>query len=239
MANKSFRRNIASYYDRNIGLKRPGVCLCKKSCSESSTPHRQFDYAPGKPFIGKNYGKDGHRKVLLIGINTVNREGEYLIDLQKFIEKQCFMKEPYWRRIVDYIRLLHRLSDMLTPEEVIDHVAATNSVKCMTKFHAVKNRACLPTKIMWENCRHHLINELKVLKPNLLITLGIEPWANLDKAELSTFLGKYQEIGYWLCQYPDCKVGPMKALSLYHPSRPRFHNENKRRIKKNLSKFFK
>ena len=241
----SYKRKVRSYYSRQVAEegKGKGVCNFKEECRKSASEEKPFCYLPGRPFIGKDYGKRDKKKIVFIGINPVNRDKErdYAIDLQRFVSEPGFEKEGYWRQVVEYVRRINHLKRPVPPREVLNGVAITNGVRCMTKFHPVNNRARLPTDVMWRKCSHHLIKELEILRPRLIVTLGVGkpgPWWNLDSKEMKVFLNTGQDAGYYLYAYPNSRVGRIKALGLFHPSRPFNHRKNMNRIKRNARALF-
>jgi hypothetical protein len=53
---------------------------------------------------------------------------------------------------------------------VLDRIAQPNAVKCVSKL--VTNSDCKATGTMWKKCAHHLVAELKILRPEVVIFHG-------------------------------------------------------------------
>ena len=53
---------------------------------------------------------------------------------------------------------------------VIDKIAQPNAVKCVSNL--ATNSSCQATGAMWTNCAHHLVEELEILRPDLVIFHG-------------------------------------------------------------------
>jgi hypothetical protein len=55
---------------------------------------------------------------------------------------------------------------------VIDCIAQPNVVKCVSDL--ARDRNCKATSTMWGNCAHHLVEELKILRPGLVVFHGVD-----------------------------------------------------------------
>jgi hypothetical protein len=104
---------------------------------------------------------------------------------------------------------------------IIDRIAQPNIVKCVPETQT--NRTSLATTVMRVNCAHHLIAELKILQPQLIIFHGAESkWPTIHAIEESRDIlnaiedmkdGKGHHVIYeWLTLHAY-------ILFLHHPTR--------------------
>src|SRR5947208_1044164 len=104
---------------------------------------------------------------------------------------------------------------------VINRIAQPNLVRCVP--HTQDDRMSRASRVMKRNCARHLVAELRIIRPNLVVFLGVQSrgWIRRAELELSSFD---------LMSIKECsdKYGPVLYRSaglaayflfLYHPSR--------------------
>jgi hypothetical protein len=63
---------------------------------------------------------------------------------------------------------------------VLDRIAQPNAVKCVSKL--ATDSTCKATGPMWDNCAHHLVAELRILRPEVVIFHGAKIQSPVTKA---------------------------------------------------------
>jgi len=186
------RRIRALYEDRSIVPSRDRLgCSSLPICSQSV---RRGLYTGNWAFVGCDYGKariaESNVKVLFV---AMDRGGHGKAQCEKFEDTQkCFrssIEVPKNPHMGGVSLILQHLLDEKDVVKISGQCAFTNAVKCTQRTHQAKTHA---TRRMITECAQHLWAELKVLKPDLIITQGRHP----TKTVLSYFsnvkaAGKY------------------------------------------------
>lgn len=194
-------------------------------------------------YVGRQYGStsidDGFRLVI-VGIDH-GAKGRWTFEecrdeLEHWFQKGGCSFNPHYRGVVktaaavfgnsgDYCRTncTKACQQSRDPEArhcVIDRIAQPNNVKCTPKD--TENATSRVTWKMKENCAHHLADELKRLKPNLVVFHGVGArWAvsrefeacGIDMKGVDGIPDQYGPVLY-KSKNPDAYI-----LFLNHPSR--------------------
>jgi len=101
---------------------------------------------------------------------------------------------------------------------VIDRIAQPNVVKCVSA--TITDRESEATTTMWANCANHLVAELKILRPELVVFHGVNArWAVLAAIQIDnlTSIGNVDDShGHSL--FFDWPALGTRLLFLSHPS---------------------
>ena len=80
-------------------------------------------------------------------------------------------KNQHWYITHDFsLRLLQQFQPALSIGTVLPHIAHVNTVKCSANL---QGRQQAPPQ-MYQNCRHHIFEELRILQPDILVSQGAE-----------------------------------------------------------------
>jgi hypothetical protein len=194
-------------------------------------------------YVGRHYGSNvaGEPfRLVVVGIDHGEPEGATFSESRAGIEKwyQAGGKDfnQHYKGVVktaaavfgttgEYCRRMCTTScqkshDPSASQCVIDRIAQPNSVKCTPNDTVDRtSRATWPMKV---NCAHHLMNELKLLKPGLVVFHGVDArWimrpefsaSGLDLNAVRGVSDRYDSV-----LYESLTLGA-HVLFLYHPSR--------------------
>jgi hypothetical protein len=108
--------------------------------------------------------------------------------------------------------------DLVRPRPfcVLDRIAQPNAVKCVSEL--ATNANCKATKTMWDKCAHHLVAELKILRPEVVVFHGAPIKTPVTKAIKELEPIKVAGIGPDPVLYRWPAVGA-HLLYLHHPAR--------------------
>jgi hypothetical protein len=142
-------------------------------------------------FIGRQFG-EGFR-LAVVGMDHGDRETANFADRRKGIEdayqpRGAGWLNPHYQGTVKVAAAVLGSADCAGCAEnakcqrsrgvacVIDRIAQPNVVKCVPVTQ--EGRQSKATATMWGNCAHHLVAELRLLRPELVIFLGADArWA--------------------------------------------------------------
>lgn len=221
-------------------------CPCYKNCDASAGGGDTL--GSGKTcmmsYIGEQFASNvpGEKfRLVLVGIDHGEPEGATFEQRRKGIE-DWYQKggnnfNPHYRGVVktaaavfgstgDCCRRMcttscHKSRDRAPSQCVIDRFAQPNCVKC-TPIDTV-NRTSRATWPMMINCAHHLINELRLLRPRLVVFHGVRARWALIRPEVKSYGLNMNPVGgindrYGSVLYEWQALGA-HILFLYHPSR--------------------
>lgn len=193
-------------------------------------------------YVGRNYGVDivgGPFRLVVVGIDHGEKGGATFDECRTRMEKYYQVGgkhfNPHYKGVVKTAAAVFgttgeycnksctssckRASDPTGTHCVIDRIAQPNSVKCTPED--TNNRTSRATWPMKLNCAHHLLNEFKVLRPDLVIFHGVDArWiirpefkdCNLDLNPIGNINDNYGPVLY------DSQALSSRVLFLNHPS---------------------
>ncbi|MCR1347044.1 uracil-DNA glycosylase family protein [Acidithiobacillus ferrooxidans] len=163
-------------------------CFYYNSCSEGVG--LEHGNTVVMSYIGKNYYKEDNFKIAIIGIDHGGPDHNSFSERREVIESH-YQKNPdgnfnpHYKGVVKTAAVflgnkgafclgncVHNCNHDANPQHecVIDKIAQPNLVKCVP-INA-KNRTSVSTTTMKKNCVNHLIEELRILEPKLIIVHG-------------------------------------------------------------------
>ncbi len=225
MKNVELKRDLelaySKFYDQD-----PTRCRYENSCGAGLPPKQLKCY---KARVGECYEKE-KLKILFVGREPVCSNE---CDREFLIEPPCSLKEAnnfHWvRTFYTAANLLLESSDlpkdysketMCNPkyEELKNRFAFTNYYKCVFSENN-KNSGKKVSRAMHENCCRILCEEIKVLKPNLVVFQGKYTWKGIEYKEIKEICAEQGEKRYCQGLY-ECRIGDFSfhALETYHPT---------------------
>lgn len=225
---------LAEMYERR-GLIEAGqtpplrtACACGPECWRDAPENESAPREPGisLPFVGRGYAAE---RTLIVAINFVDWGGLWgnwqirggqLRELRKGKRKIGGSDLPYAAGAFAHaVRsgMTGRTIDadpLCGPEEAADALercSFTESVKCAPDRHRSE-----PYYPMTLNCpREHLLDELRALKPKVLILLGRMPG---DRLRTLTRSSRWQELPDLDHGYLELDDTTIEMFSLHHPA---------------------
>ena len=170
-----YRTSIKGLYS-SLGIiptaRKDFKCCFYKECSK---PERTGDWL----YVGADYGEasiSGKKtKILFVAMDGGGVVPEYSEE-QRFEDAQSVwhgaVENPGNPHMSGVHLIMKKLVDEENPSIFANQLALTNSVKC-TKYTKVMKTTS--TSVMIGNCSNHLLEEIKCLEPNLIITQGSFP----------------------------------------------------------------
>ncbi|MER3446069.1 MAG: hypothetical protein C4291_04180 [Candidatus Dadabacteria bacterium] len=137
-----------------------------------AVPDRTGDW----PYIGVDYGEAciSGKKIKIMFVAMDRGEGEEYSEEQRFEDYQRVWRENVINPSNPHMCGAHLImkelvrEDTKDPSKFANQFALTNSVKCGHMWSS-------STPQMRSNCSNHLLEEIRCLEPNLIITQGSDP----------------------------------------------------------------
>lgn len=192
-------------------------------------------------FVGREFGVNGTFRLVVVGMDHGDPEGGSFEDrragIEDWYQKGGCKFNPHYKGVVktaavffgsagDYCRRMCGTSCQKSREPslacVIDRIAQPNIVKCTPDKDTQINRESRATMTMLWNCTHHLIHELLILRPQLIVFHGAKSrWPVTTKLQSRGIVLKSIESitdrhGPVLYDWPTLGA---HLLFLHHPSR--------------------
>jgi hypothetical protein len=145
-------------------------------------------------YVGRDYGSPGVvPRLVLVGMDHAGKErGDYIYrrsGIEHWYQEGRGKFNPHYKGVVRTAAAVFgseaefcektclnngkcQKSSVPSASCVLDKVAQPNAVKCVSEL--AKNSDCKANRIMWNNCANHLVEELKILRPDLVIFHGAE-----------------------------------------------------------------
>lgn len=142
------------------------------------------------PWVGSNYNKGLHgAKILILGESHYRKDGkDYSRGLNvELISGQANSTGEYPGRYAYWTKIINLVSPSdIDPHRFWNSVAYYNYIQ---EFVGLNPRD-RPTKVMWEDAEKPFYKVLSILKPDLILTLGIKLWNSLPCDDCSEVDGE-------------------------------------------------
>jgi len=185
-------KQLRAYYDAN-GISAVGFC-CKHQ-AECSAGAPGFTAAK-ETFVGPKYITSGLPRLVFLSLDSGSGKSEPATRTMEAVQRRNLdrnfhelPKNNHWYQTHDLaLTLLQPFDPSLRIERVLPHFAHVNSAKCCQNNpeHRKADRA------MFENCRDYIGEEIRILRPDILVTQGKEArqavehhFAGLDAGEVA------------------------------------------------------
>jgi len=205
-------KSLEKYYKINGILSTDFHCKFKKECKGNCDTFT----GPKSSFVSTGYEKGHLPRLLFLSLDS-GSGGKKVQDktpaaTRKSIEKgdvNLFPKHKHWFRTHELaFYILKKHSDKIQLENVNKYFAHVNSAKCcMNKLHRKK-----ADRVLFKNCRNYLLEEFKILKPDIIVTQGNE--AKFAMQEFSTTIKKHGPFS----QIVSLNNKEIFWLHTYHPA---------------------
>ena len=187
----------------------PSYSRCSSSCRLEG---RQLT-PPTGAYVGEEYGRGV--RMLFVGINT-NQASQ---SSEKFYQSYNFISAHSTETSQGIDGAVHRIARKLlcksdaTPEETCRFFAFSNLIKC-----SVNNKSGKPTQVMCDQCGirlSHLFAEIAILKPHLIIALGVDPFRAVRNHYIQT-INEISPFGQWAFSF-NLETSRVMVLFAYNP----------------------
>lgn len=212
-----------------------GICPHFSECSKGmEKPKIICDYAAR---IGKNYGKNGYPKVLMVGKESTEqhtnlREPMYTI---KGASRLHYPGTLYTLALIlkGIESKISSENDLKELEPLLTYFCLTNYYKCAFADTPEKVRGLKQSAKMKKHCPQLLLKELDILEPDLIVIQGRFTNKCFHK-ELDRLYPAEAEKGKLIWKNKNCKIElykhimrdkPFYILYSYHPAASKWNNE--------------
>ena len=196
MVNEKYESLLNEIYEKHYSADN-GKCKHFAECSNGQVLCDGLIYNRAK--LGKYYGNGQYPKVMVVGKEpiTENREITQTASLDE-------ADNPHYRRTLYTLATVLKeepdgdsYSDLKKYEELLDYFCLTNYFKCsFTETEEIdgvkkakKNSGVFTNSIMRKECWNVLIDEIAVLKPEIIIIQGTS-YSNDFWKQIKTFYGE-------------------------------------------------
>jgi len=235
-ADKRFREELEKYMSDNIWNKEYDTScknygFCKKSCEAVG---RGFGYGQ-LPHVGENYALKRNGKDFRLAVSAAEVGARYsyqsICDRTGEITKcGCANAKlnPHMRGTLYVLQMMFQVERNLSMRKVkigeqdanvFSAFALPNFLLCSAPFGDYESGAY--TETMRANCARHFHETLRILKPNVLITLGSRPheyFRAYHGIDVDCQNPKFHEITVGDLDNPVAQGHDILMLSLYHPA---------------------
>jgi Uracil DNA glycosylase superfamily len=179
---------LKDWADVHIGNNAEFKCLYYAACNKSINHELGKGEGCCMGYIGRDYGRGF--KLVFVGID----HGEFdpfsgLQENRQWIEENYIGRPMEFRFNQHYVGVVRHSAMLLghpacqcqreccstshpsVSSCVLKKIAQLNIVKCVPKTQA--NRTARSNQTMKENCANHLVRELRILRPNLIVFHGV------------------------------------------------------------------
>lgn len=218
-----------------------GICPHFSECSTNmEKPKFKCDYATR---VGAHYG-DAKYKVVIVGQESKEDHRKLVPPVSKLEEAH---NEHYRKTLYTLAMILNgeqpdncSQENLKKYEKLLTHFCLTNYFKCAFSDDPNKNQNLDHSKAMKENCYKLLLEELRVLEPDLLVVQGRDTTENFGTAPDKAFKkgeriwgNKNDKISLYKHTLNE---KPFFILYSYHPSSLQW-NSTKDDLKEAIDKF--
>lgn len=208
-------KDLRKFYKKNGILSTHFTCRWKKQCMGNS---KTFT-GPKSAFVSSGYEKGKLPRLLFLSLDSgsgrkdPSRRTPAAVRRQEEIETDVnsLPKNKHWYRTHELAwYILRRFNNNLSVEDTRKYFAHANSAKCSMNNPGRKEA----DKKLFENCRGYLLEELKILNPNIIVSQGNKAKKAMEKISDRTLktIGKQAKIillnnreVFWLHTYhPNC-----------------------------------
>jgi len=181
---------IEEYYRDKVILSTNFECSYKKECGRQS---EKF-YGPKSAFISSGYEKGTLPRLLILsldpGSSEENPSKRLPIAVREFEETRdisLLHKGRHWYRTHELaFHILRQFKDDLNIEDVKHYFAHVNTVKCSMNNPYNKQA----DKMLFKNCRGYLEDEIVLMRPDIIVTQGLEAKKALEQIIPETHLSQ-------------------------------------------------
>ncbi|HED36977.1 MAG TPA: hypothetical protein ENI76_01825 [Ignavibacteria bacterium] len=208
-----FLPELTKYYKDNGILSTHFNCPYKKICKGDN---KKF-YGPKSSYVSIGYEKEELPKLLFLSLDPGVSKKDYIKRLPKSVREieenrnvNELPKNRHWYKTHELAYyILSQFKDDLTIENAKYYFAHVNSVKCSANNPNHKQAR----KILFNNCRNYILDELLLLDPDIIITQGLQAKKSIEKLVLKKPINPNQY--YYIIELNEKKVF---WLHTYHPS---------------------
>lgn len=151
---------------------------CSRGCEERFTEAKSA-------FIGTQYEQGILPRLLFLSSdsgesdkNPKNRTPYYVRLQTEQVNGQGIGRYLHWRETHQLaVKLLSQFGSWITMQNVTPYFCHVNSAKCCMNNPGNKQAS----RILFQNCREYLLNELVILKPDIIVSQGRESADSLHK----------------------------------------------------------
>lgn len=143
--------------------------------------------------------------------------------------KESFLKDPsenYWNRLIESEKSLTKRNltkfllkssekaNIFLKEDFLNEIFITNAIMCARQGTNYRSNN-IKIKESTQNCSEFLKQQIEIVKPKIILTLGYYPLYSLSKIFGFPILNNLSST---IAQYPFVKVDDYLIIPLYHPA---------------------
>lgn len=176
---------IKKYYQTKGILSTNFKCPYKKICKGNNDKF----YGPKSAYISSGYEKGELPRLLFLSLdpgdcekNPNKRLPKYVRSIEEQRDVNLLYRNRHWYKTHQLAyTILKRFKDDLTIENVKRFFAHANSVKCSMNNPNHKQAH----KILFKNCRSYILDEILILKPDIIVTQGLQAKKAIEELVLN------------------------------------------------------
>ncbi len=187
---------INFYQDKNIYLKIPSIWTDWENRIDSNIM-----------IIGQDWGPYQEMKKL----NEDYLKEETIDNWKRLIESE---KSSTKKMLTKYLEQSASLENYLLSDNFLDEIYITNAIMCARKGDAYRGDN-ISLKVSTKNCSCYLKEQIEIVKPKVIVTLGYYPLYSLSLIYSFTIEKTLQTT---LEHQKEIEIGEILIIPLYHPT---------------------
>lgn len=184
-------------------------------CKEKSliNIYQEYDFSTNIPSIWTDWFNRLDSKIMIVGQDW----GPY-DDMKKF-NNLLKKDKSNWKEIIESEKsntkklLENYIKESSNRKYSLDDIFITNAIMCARQGNSYRGNN-IELKKSTINCSKHLISQIEIIKPKVILTLGYYPLMSLSKT-LNFEINK--TLKETIKNYSEIKIDKFVIIPLYHP----------------------
>ena len=184
-------------------------------CKEKSliNIYQEYDFSTNIPSIWTDWFNRLDSKIMIVGQDW----GPY-DDMKKF-NNLLKKDKSNWKEIIELEKsntkklLENYIKESSNRKYSLDDIFITNAIMCARQGNSYRGNN-IELKKSTINCSKHLISQIEIIKPKVILTLGYYPLMSLSKT-LNFEINK--TLKETIKNYSEIKIDKFVIIPLYHP----------------------
>ena len=184
-------------------------------CKEKSliNIYQDYDFSTNIPSIWTDWFNRLNSKIMIVGQDW----GPY-DDMKKF-NNLLKKDKSNWKEIIELEKsntkklLENYIKESSNRKYSLDDIFITNAIMCARQGNSYRGNN-IELKKSTINCSKHLISQIEIIKPKVILTLGYYPLMSLSKT-LNFEINK--TLKETIKNYSEIKIDKFVIIPLYHP----------------------